>query len=291
MSQLIDRNIDLGDKKCLLCGSSKIFKPLLRPSFAAQTGSTVHKVLEMYAKERSKGNKRDWKQDLIYGLSKGWEDTPVPNYYIAKAADFTSIEPQCQTCQFNEDGICKLSQESLIELTGCPLEVFQRLYNMVESAIERYDEAYQNKLISVEQKFDEVISHDIGILGFFDAVFEHDKKTIEIVDYKSGNYTRGFEELMKAIQPRIYSLAAKKLYPDYETVLLTFDYFIKKPITVTFTDEEDEATVKFLSKKWKAIKNRRKLIRHPPEYFVCRYMCDREVCDKVWDLLEKQREE
>lgn len=97
-----------------------------------------------------------------------------------------------------------------------------------------------SKVLEVEKEFLLPLENGIFLKGFIDRVSEISEDTIELTDYKSGvpyNELKCQEE----IQPFIYKIAAKILWPKYKNILFNF-YFLKnkKIIHVNKTDRELE---------------------------------------------------
>lgn len=79
--------------------------------------------------------------------------------------------------------------------------------------------------VLIEKEF-EVEIEGIIIRGFIDlTLIDHDKKEIEVIDYKTSSKS-GFTSknlIKKCYQLILYSLALQKLYPDYKIVKCAFD--------------------------------------------------------------------
>lgn len=79
--------------------------------------------------------------------------------------------------------------------------------------------------VLIEKEF-EVEIEGIIIRGFIDlTLIDHDKKEIEVIDYKTSSKS-GFTSkslVKKCYQLILYSLALQKLYPDYKIVKCAFD--------------------------------------------------------------------
>jgi hypothetical protein len=104
-----------------------------------------------------------------------------------------------------------------------------------------------------------------SIRGRIDRVDKIDDETIEIIDYKTGSrvcwesedrHKKGPEDLRKEIQPRMYHLAAKHLYPWAKNIIVTFIYIVDGgPVSVLFVDEDAEDTKEMIRKRFKTIQN------------------------------------
>jgi len=132
--------------------------------------------------------------------------------------------------------------------------------NSVEGVIEQEDYDLMNKMIyigldhnffghkgakidSPEQKFRiENESPRYNIYGFMDKPIKYkSKKTIKIVDYKSSKVKFRGEELESNVQAMMYSLASKKIWPEFKRVIIQFLFlrFPRSPVQeLEFTDEQ-----------------------------------------------------
>jgi ATP-dependent helicase/DNAse subunit B len=120
--------------------------------------------------------------------------------------------------------------------------------------------------------------------GFIDLIVEEDAETLEIIDYKTGNKTQNTKEVGADIQAQLYAYAVTQLYPEYQYYLVTMDYFKSSPITVSFDKNQLDATVNFVKSRWESIKKKTKLTRRDNDW-VCKYLCNRELCDIEWNKL------
>ena len=136
------------------------------------------------------------------------------------------------------------------------------------------------------------------VRGIIDRIDQVDKDTIEIIDYKCGqrkeflsNNKEKIDEisLRSSIQPRIYYMAAKKLFPDIKNILVTFVYVTDGgPITALFDDDDIEETKDKIYKRFSAIK-----FNESPERnlsWKCRFCPHNRdksgICDEVWEEIK-----
>ena len=81
-----------------------------------------------------------------------------------------------------------------------------------------------------------------NIYGFMDKPIKYKgKKTIKIVDYKSSKVKFRGEELESNVQAMMYTLAAKKIWPEFKRVIIQFLFlrFPRSPVQeLEFTDEQ-----------------------------------------------------
>ena len=92
----------------------------------------------------------------------------------------------------------------------------------------------------------------------------------------------------------MYSLAARREFIDdindqgfkYKHVILTFDYFTRRPVTLGFSEEEDHETEKYVLRKIKEIQRTESIYRvigRGDFNWRCKCLCDTAVCSKVWN--------
>jgi hypothetical protein len=80
------------------------------------------------------------------------------------------------------------------------------------------------KTLTTEKEFDITLENGVRIYGFIDRIDERDSQILEITDYKSTKHPFTQNEIDDSLQGGIYNLAAKKLYPSYPIVIITFDF-------------------------------------------------------------------
>ena len=294
-------NIDLANKKCMnsKCGGSNLKKLKMPSNWGAKNGTIIHNVLELYAKARKEGVddwRLAWKQNLLdFYSGKILENPELPKgmrgdsdaemrQLMVSQNDIIAVDG-CESCKY---GNCQWLPSQV-----CPRKILDRAMQHVSLAIKRYDDLYIKSCLGIEHKFDIDIGDNVIINGFFDIVFTTDKDTIEIVDYKSGKSTKNYDELKQDIQAKIYSLAIKHQFPGYKNYFLTFDYFNKAPVTVTFSDAEDQWTRTNVIKWFKMVEannnpTRIPLNRDGTEYYKCRFLCNRAICDAQWTVFQKR---
>lgn len=296
-------NVDLANKQCMnpKCGSNNLKKLQLPSNWGAKNGTIIHNVLELYASARKDGVedwRLDWKKNLLDFYSgeilknselphkmQGDSDEEMRQLLVANNEVVTPGN-SCSTCPYDD---CSDWLPSPV----CPRKILNKCFQHVSLAIQRYDDLYTNSCLGIEHKFDINIGENVVINGFFDLVLSPDQDTIEIVDYKSGKSTKTYDELKEDIQAKIYSLAIKHEFPGYKNYFLTFDYFNRAPVTVTFSDAEDEWTRKNVIKWFKMVEKNNNPTRIPLNrdgtvYYKCRYLCNREICDAQWAIFQQR---
>ncbi len=85
----------------------------------------------------------------------------------------------------------------------------------------------------------------VGIRGIFDLVVIDDAGVVEVVDYKTGQWTQNYQELKKDWQAKIYAIIAAELYGDY---VITYHYIQGTPVSLSLSPSElNEARLALLS--------------------------------------------
>lgn len=280
----------------------------LKSNWGAVHGTLIHDLLEFYAN----GQDTAWLARMYRGYAGTLEtldryhkptimETPL---VWAKPKEYADIKPGCDGCPFADipENKCRISLEPLDKLPGCPRMLFEKSIDMMEDVMERYKTDIWpklmmdgDKIVGAEMPFNLPIPGiDTKMIGVMDLVIKHDEDTLEVIDYKSGKTTQTTEECMRDIQPRMYSLACRRLFVDdvlglgykFKNIVLTFDYFTNMPITVAFSKEEDDKTEQFVKNKVKEIEETDLITRIAGERgsfdWRCKYMCDIEVCEKNW---------
>jgi len=295
-------NVDLANKKCMnpQCGGDNVKKLTMPSNWGAKNGTIIHNVLELYARARKGGVddwRLDWKQNLLDFYSGEILSNPeLPNgmrgdsdeemrQLMASQNDVVSLG-DCSNCEY---GYCPEWLPSKV----CPRKLIVKSVQHVGLAVKRYDDLYTNSCLGIEHNFNIDIGDGVVINGFFDLVLAPDQETIEIVDYKSGKSTKNYDELKNDIQARLYSLAIKHEFPDYKNFFLTFDYFNRSPVTLTFSNAEDEWTRKNVIKWFKMVEANNNPTRIPLNRdgtinYKCRYICNRDICDAQWNIFQKR---
>jgi hypothetical protein len=231
----------------------------------------------------------------------------------AKEQEYQNKKPMCDVCPYAVGESCSISLEKLDQLTGCPRELFDGSISMLEEVIGRYTNTWDKILrddqgvpIGAEYQFAIPLEGrpDVPIIGFMDLVVTEDGDTVHVIDYKAGKKTQGYMECREDIQAKMYSLACRKEFIEdvsgkgynFKNVVLTFDYFREKPTILSFTEEEDAATEKFVVDKINEIEGTDwidRIVRDNQELetktkwgqvaFTCKYLCDSDVCKANWD--------
>ena len=134
---------------------------------------------------------------------------------------------------------------------------------------------------------------EVTFSGIFDLVHEIDKDTIEVVDWKTGKCRdfvtmkdRDMYDLLLAVQPRMYHMAATYLFPKYRNILITF-YYIEDcgQMTIPLCEKDVPLTLAALWKFAQKLRAQDKPCRN--QGFHCR-MCGYSKngrCDAEWSKL------
>jgi hypothetical protein len=278
-------------------------------NFGAANGTLIHDIL----RRRALGEQVDWMRDLYHGYQgilssiNNFNEEEILDSPLrwAKAKQFRDQKPFCDSCPFKGPALrdascshqCIISGEPLNALSGCPKGLFELSIQLTKDALAKYEPIFaQQKIIGVE--FDcegvEIPGADCLFKGFLDLVTEEDSDTVHITDYKSGKWTQDYDECRKDIQIRGYSWAARKIFVEdvldngykYKHVMLTFDYFQGRPITLAFSAEEDAKTEAWLRDKVEEIRQTSWIYRVIGKRrfdWKCKAMCDTEVCERMWN--------
>jgi hypothetical protein len=278
----------------------------LKQNWGGCHGSLIHDILENY----SNGDDTDWMQRLYDGyggtletLDYHQKPTVMESPLVwAKPKDYAEKTPHCDACPYKgQDGTCTINREPLDELSGCPKFLFDGSIKMLREVMDQYRDIWpkilrdpQGKMIGAEYGFRMPLPGvDVPVIGFMDLAIDHGNGTLEIIDYKTGVWTQNYADCRKDIQVRTYSLASRRTFVDdiegrgfdFDNVIMTFDYFQGKPITLAFTEEEDAETERELSAKVREIQDAHDIfrcVRDPDTFWKCRSLCDSAVCKDEW---------
>ena len=273
-------------------------------TFCSDFGSAVHYTLEEYAESKGTADHEVIYRKHMMELEPFSDDM---NKAPSKARASFFIEKDCDNCPFyNEESHCMIMNQSVKDFDGCPKKLYDEGLGMVELAIERYGKYFDTgikskdnpdgKVIGIEAPTNEgadldapkitwgigVDGEPIKMKGFIDLVIEYDPETLLIVDYKTGYSVPDYEKFIKDLQPRMYSFAAKKMYPNYKYHWVQFDYFRSAaPLEYAFTSEDDEQTRQKVVALYNKVKSAKKITRRGEDYY-CKYLCNRPFCDTKW---------
>ncbi len=226
----------------------------------------------------------------------------------ARAAFF--VDKECEGCPFfGANGDCGLVGKHVDNFQGCPRKLYNDGLEMVELAIQRYGKYFDTGVRSKDNPGGKVIGieaptreggradgdnisygldnegNPVKMNGFIDLVVEYDPETLLIVDYKTGYSVPQHEKFLKDLQPRMYSVAAKIMYPEYKYHWVQFDYFRSPaPLEHAFTAEDDEVTRKYVVGLHNSVKDMIRVKRRGEDHY-CKYLCNRPFCNQKWQEL------
>jgi len=288
-------------------------------TFCSEFGSAVHYTLEEYAESQGTADYKAIYHKHIMDLKPFVDDM---NKAPSKARGSFFVEKDCENCPFFgvEDGTCGMMPfvvddvvafYNIDEFEGCPKRLYGDGLAMVEQAIERYGKYFDTGIKSKDNPNGKVIGVEaptrkeadpegphitwgvgeddepINMNGFIDLVVEYDEETLLVVDYKTGYSVPEYEKFLQDLQPRMYSYAAKHMYPQYKYHWVQFDYFRSSaPLEHAFTDEDDEQTRQYVTALYNQIKSARSIKRRGEDWY-CKHLCNRPFCDQKWrELLD-----
>ncbi len=237
---------------------------------AALMGTISHNVLEILS--QASINKHD-KNSKIWNIDYLWNI--CYNHYSQKMPEIMS---EIKNDKLNK--VCK------------------GIHNLLESDYT----PIRDNTIGVEIKFSIPIKEKpffikdneyFKIRGRIDRVDKINDDTIEIIDYKTGTrvdyqskdrHKNGPSDLHQKIQPQLYYLAAKELYPWAKNFLITFIYLVDGgPITVPFCENDISDIIEKLRRRFKAIESNMEPQQNKGWH--CNVLCNYSkngICDSVW---------
>jgi hypothetical protein len=246
---------------------------------AALIGTISHKVLEILS--HASINKHD-KKSKIWDESYLWEIS-FNHYYneVPHIAETIANDKLKKVCS----GIHELLKSEYTPIRD----------NTISAEVS-FDQEINDADFSLNRDNDNNIKY-LKVRGRIDRVDKIDDQTVEIIDYKTGSRVdwdskernkKDSLSLYNDIQPRMYHLAAKSIYPWAKNFLITFIYIVDGgPITIPFCDYDIDFTKEILRKKLKNIKNDDNPDRNIT--WKCKSLCGfgkSGTCDMVWQ--EKQ---
>lgn len=276
-------------------------------TFCSEFGSSVHYTLEEYAASKGAVDYKAVYHKHIMDL-KPFSDDMRKAPSKARASFF--MDYTCEGCPFFQDGNCGILEKEVNAFEGCPRKLYNEGLQMVETAIERYGEYFNTGIKSAENPNGRVIGIEtptriggtedgenisfgldvdgepVKMNGFIDLLVEYDEETLLVVDYKTGYSIPSYQDFTEDLQPRMYSLAAKMIFPQYKYCWVQFDYFRSStPIEYAFSADDDERTRREVVKEYNRIKGTRTIQRRGHDHY-CKYLCNRPFCDKKWEELK-----
>jgi len=282
---------------------------LFQYTFCSEFGSAVHYTLEEYAESKGTADYRKIYARHVKELRPFSDDmSKAPS----KARGSFFVDKDCENCPFfnPKKASCGIMDQHVEHFSGCPKKLYNEGLLMVETAIDRYGEYFKTGIKNKDNPTGRVIGieaptregadpdapnitwgkdadgEDIKMNGFIDLVVEYDEETLLIVDYKTGYSVPQHEKFIQDLQPRMYSFAAKVMYPQYKYHWVQFDYFRGIPLEHAFTADDDEKTRRQVVELHNRIKKARSIKRRGFDHY-CKYLCNRDFCNKKWAELLK----
>jgi hypothetical protein len=213
---------------------------------AALLGTMAHKVLEILSQASVL---RHYPESKIWDVNYLWQASF--NYHYKKFPEIAS--------EIKDDKLKKVCQ-GIIDLVNSE---YTPIKNNTISAEVAFDMPIKDPRLVLSQPNEE--PRYLRVRGRIDRVDQINDDTIEIIDYKTGSRVdwnssdkkkKEPSDLHKDIQPRMYHLSTKQLYPWAKNVLVTFIYLADGgPITMPFCDNDIDTTVNMIQSQYMRIKN------------------------------------
>ena len=279
--------------------------------FPAELGTLCHDLFEQIAQSTKDGKSSDvvvnWMRLLLQAFREervitnkfGAKETIPPLWTLSKK--ILEREKMCESCPYFVENKCWVTGKDISTFEGCPKWEFGDAAWLIERIIDTPEYNPENqRIIDVERWFNLPIEYGgstVNIRGFIDLVTENNKKIIEICDYKTGAI-KYYKECGKDMQLRMYHLAARQLYPDYEHIFVKMHYLkYKRPFVFAFGPEDEEETRRQLINRYEEIVANEFPTRRCDRNngfvsfdFVCKYMCDMETCQEKFEQMIKKGE-
>lgn len=221
------------------------------PKPDAILGTIAHKVLEILSIASLRKHRKDSK---IWDVNYLW--TIVFNRYCKTDPESVSnIKPEKleKVCL----GIHNLLNDEYTPIRDNTLSAEAKFHIPLMSPEFRLPQEFLGNSYSEQDKY-------FSLRGRIDRIDRINDDTIEVIDYKSGQRTsfssstrhkKEASDLHEEIQPRMYHLAAKHLYPWAKNIIVTFIYLTDGGAVPTpFSDADINTTKDILLKRFRAIK-------------------------------------
>jgi RecB family exonuclease len=257
-------------------------------SFAAEQGKLIHAILEEFGKAKKEkiANapiKSNWCEQIL----KCYRETGI--WTLSDKAMARGKE--CNKCNYNNNGICYVTNSPIDQFIGCPKDELNEAIYLVKKVIE--DKSNKNplkkKIIGTEHDFKIILDEKIPVTGIIDLIVELNKNTIEILDYKTGNWKQSYKECLKDPQLLMYYWASRKMYKKYKNVFVTIYYLKHGQMTFSFEQEDEIGTENAIKKYWEIISNNQTPKRRCDcsggvNYdYVCKNLCNIDICNEEYE--------
>lgn len=295
-------------------------RPKMPKSWGAANGTLLHEVFEEYAR----GERRDWRKNLMEKFRGLMSDTRELEDHVFKFSKGQKVSlsdqikrakrkcGKCPVATILSDGhsvFCQAMGKTTNEFVGTPYEMITDTIRLAEVIFDDdFNPIDDLKVLAVEHEFDITFPNGIRTYGFMDLLSEVDDKSIEIRDYKSAKRVPTDKEIMigavkEDIQMQLYFAVARYCCDNniapfkdtYENIYVTIHYLRKVPITMMFSTKDYKAIIERLEREKKKIEEIEKPrplgMTGPNKFWICNY-CNVEACEKAClEVHGKTREE
>jgi len=277
MNYIIDPRVDLGT------------------NWGACHGTVIHNVLEAYA-----NGDRNWQKNLLAEYLK------IDKYgkrllEQAKPTDYTKPSPlhKCLTsgCEHYIDGVCAIEGVEVSKLSGCGRLLYAASVRLLERYLADYSPIYDREIVGVELDFRIEFEPGKHMRGYIDFAYK-ENDVIHMIDYKTGRKwepSQNQKAIENDIQAQMYAVALNHLYPG-EPIILTFHFFMNRPITVWYDPKEIMKIRYKLSKIWDEIQDFHNRYAELAERIrdgqadlpkICQFLCKEKICDEQWKKFQQ----
>lgn len=162
---------------------------------------------------------------------------------------------------------------------------------MVNNKLNEFDPS--EKVISLEKFFpgrgEKFKINGVPVSGAIDKVVEVDKHTLEIRDYKTNKFAMTSREALYDIQISMYDVVARTLYPEYDTVILTWDYLRSgmSPLRIIKTAEQRDTFLEYLKALYDKMLRTKEDELKPRINKFCGWCDYKQMCPAYEEFLEK----
>lgn len=149
------------------------------------------------------------------------------------------------------------------------------------------------KVISLEKFFPErgekFKVNGVPVSGAIDKIVELDKNTLEVRDYKTNKFAMTSREALHDIQISMYDAVTRILYPDYDTIILTWDYLRQgmSPLRIIKTAEQRSTFLEYLKALYDKMLRTKEDDLKPRINKFCGWCDYNKMCPAYEEFLEK----